>query len=176
MLRRYGATLIASRRVELAGTTIIRARLAEGRDLRAVLTQMASDNAIAGAQPNFTFELQQDLAQPVSTTATSTRSDVPTLRLSDPAADMAVAAALVSALSERPLGSGTIVFGELALSGELRPVAHSGLRLREAAKLGFEKALVPASVTAKASGDNGGMRLSSYARLANLVDQLLGRN
>lgn len=86
VLRRYGATLIASRRVELAGTTIIRARLAEGRDLRAVLTQMASDNAIAGAQPNFTFELQQDLAQPVSTTATSTRSDVPTLRLSDPAA------------------------------------------------------------------------------------------
>ena len=97
-------------------------------------------------------------------------------RLSDPAADMAVAAALVSALSERPLGSGTIVFGELALSGELRPVAHAGLRLREAAKLGFEKALVPASVTAKASGDTGGMRLSSYARLANLVDQLLGRN
>ncbi len=86
VLRRYGATLIASRRVELAGTTIIRARLEEGRDLRAVLTQMASDNAIAGAQPNFTFELQQDLAQPVSTTATSTRSDVPTLRLSDPAA------------------------------------------------------------------------------------------
>jgi DNA repair protein RadA/Sms len=97
-------------------------------------------------------------------------------RLSDPAADMAVAAALVSALSERPLGSGTIVFGELALSGEMRPVAHAGLRLREAAKLGFEKALVPASVTAKASGDTGGMRLSSYARLANLVDQLLGRN
>lgn len=86
VLRRYGATLITSRRVELAGTTIIRARLAEGLDLRAVLTQMATDNAIAGAQPNFTFELQQDLAQPVSTTATSGRSDIPTLRLSDPAA------------------------------------------------------------------------------------------
>ncbi len=86
VLRRYGATLITSRRVELAGTTIIRARLAEGRDLRDVLTQMASDNAIAGAQPNFTFELQQDLAQPVSTTASGGRSDIPTLRLSDPAA------------------------------------------------------------------------------------------
>ena len=87
VLRRYGATLIASRRVELAGTTIIRARLEAGRDLRAVLTQMANDTAIAGAQPNFTYELQQETAQPVSTTASGgTRSDIPTLRLSDPAA------------------------------------------------------------------------------------------
>ncbi|KPF67660.1 hypothetical protein IP69_12385 [Bosea sp. AAP35] len=87
VLRRYGATLITSRRVELAGTTLIRARLEAGRDLRAVLTQMADDNAIAGAQPNFTYELQQELARPVSTTASGGgRSDVPTLRLSDPAA------------------------------------------------------------------------------------------
>jgi hypothetical protein len=87
VLRRYGATLITSRRVELAGTTIIRARLEAGRDLRAVLTQMADDNAIAGAQPNFTYELQQEIARPVSTTASGgARSDVPTLRLSDPAA------------------------------------------------------------------------------------------
>lgn len=87
VLRRYGATLITSRRVELAGTTIIRARLEAGRDLRAVLTQMADDNAIAGAQPNFTYELQQEMAQQVSTTASGgARSDVPTLRLSDPAA------------------------------------------------------------------------------------------
>ena len=76
-------------------------------------------------------------------------------RLSDPAADLAVAAALISALSERPIAAETIVFGELALSGELRPVAHAGLRLREAAKLGFEKALVPASVTAKAPVSGG---------------------
>lgn len=87
VLRRYGATLIASRRVELAGTTIIRARLEEGRDLRAVLTQMAGDNAIAGAQPNFTYELQQELAQTVSTTASGGASPgIPTLRLSDPGA------------------------------------------------------------------------------------------
>lgn len=87
VLRRYGATLITSRRVELAGTTLIRARLEAGRDLRTVLTQMADDAAIAGAQPNFTYELQQELARPVSTTASgSGRSEVPTLRLSDPAA------------------------------------------------------------------------------------------
>ncbi len=92
-------------------------------------------------------------------------------RLSDPAADLAVAAALVSALSERPVPTGAVAFGEVALSGELRPVAHGALRLREAAKLGFDAALVPAAL-----GDaEAGMRLQGFARLANLVDQLLGR-
>ena len=60
VLRRYGATLIARQRFELAGVTIIRAKLEAGRDLRAVLTQMADDTSIAGAQPNFLFDLQQD--------------------------------------------------------------------------------------------------------------------
>src|SRR3954467_13170169 len=64
-------------------------------------------------------------------------------RVTDPAADLAVAAALVSALAERPIASEAIAFGEVALSGEVRPVAHSALRLKEAAKLGFERALVP---------------------------------
>jgi len=62
VLRRYGATLIARQRFELAGVTIIRAKLEAGRDLRAVLTQMADDTSIAGAQPNFLFDLQQDSA------------------------------------------------------------------------------------------------------------------
>jgi DNA repair protein RadA/Sms len=91
-------------------------------------------------------------------------------RVSDPAADLAVAAALVSALSERPLPSDAVAFGELALSGEVRPVAHGPLRLKEAAKLGFERALVPAGVK-----DGGGVKLSSFARLGGLVDHLLGR-
>lgn len=64
VLRRYGATLIARQRFELAGVTIIRAKLEAGRDLRAVLTQMADDTSIAGAQPNFLFDLQQDSSAP----------------------------------------------------------------------------------------------------------------
>src|SRR3546814_17538323 len=64
-------------------------------------------------------------------------------RISDPAADLAVAAALISALSERPLAADAILFGEVALSGEIRPVAHAALRLRESAKLGFPWALAP---------------------------------
>jgi predicted ATP-dependent serine protease len=52
-------------------------------------------------------------------------------RLTDPAADLAVAAALVSALADRPLPSDTAWFGEVSLAGEVRPVAHSGVRLRD---------------------------------------------
>ncbi|WP_414903044.1 DNA repair protein RadA [Sphingomonas flavalba] len=92
-------------------------------------------------------------------------------RLSDPAADLAVAAALVSALAERPLPSDAVAFGEVALSGEIRPVAHAGLRLREAAKLGFSRALAPAGVQAEA----GGMALSRFTTLGGLVDHMLGR-
>ncbi len=58
-------------------------------------------------------------------------------RVTDPAADLAVAAALVSALSERPVPADAVAFGEVALSGEVRPVAHGALRLKEAGKLGF---------------------------------------
>lgn len=91
-------------------------------------------------------------------------------RISDPAADLAVAAALVSALAERPLPSDGVLFGEVALSGEIRPVAHGGLRLKESAKLGFNRALVPPSVKGQA-----GISTQEFRTLANLVDHMLGR-
>ncbi len=94
-------------------------------------------------------------------------------RLSDPAADLAVAAALISALSERPVPADCIAFGEIALSGEVRPVAHAALRLREAAKLGFERALVPTGTAAK--GETDPVKLQAFARLSFLVDHMLGR-
>ena len=91
-------------------------------------------------------------------------------RLNDPAADLAVAAALVSALSERPVPQDAVVLGEVALSGEVRPVAHGALRLKEAAKLGFERGWVPAGVEAE-----GGIALTRFSNLRGLVDQILGR-
>lgn len=93
-------------------------------------------------------------------------------RLSDPAADLAVAGALISALSERPVPSDMVLFGEVALSGEIRPVAHSGLRLREAAKLGFGHAMVPTGI--KADGEN--IVCKNYRTLAEFVDHMLGRD
>jgi DNA repair protein RadA/Sms len=92
-------------------------------------------------------------------------------RVSDPAADLAVAAALVSALSERPVPAESVAFGEVALSGELRPVAHGALRLKESAKLGFERALVPGSI----AGEKSPLKLTGFRTLGQLVDHLLGR-
>ncbi|MDQ3144665.1 MAG: DNA repair protein RadA [Pseudomonadota bacterium] len=91
-------------------------------------------------------------------------------RLSDPAADLAVAAALVSALSERPIPQDAVVMGEVALSGEVRPVAHGALRLKEAGKLGFEKGWVPAGLDGQA-----GVATTRFGKLGELVDQILGR-
>lgn len=65
------------------------------------------------------------------------------LRITEPAADMAVAAALVSALTGKVIDGETVLFGEIGLAGEIRPVAQPELRLKEAAKLGFKHALVP---------------------------------
>ena len=65
------------------------------------------------------------------------------LRISEPAADLAVAAALVSSATNVPVPEGAVVFGEIGLSGEVRSVVKAQARLKEAAKLGFAKALAP---------------------------------
>ena len=65
------------------------------------------------------------------------------LRVSEPAADLAVAAALASSLSGIAVPSETVVFGEIGLSGEVRPVSHMDVRLKEATKLGFTRAIIP---------------------------------
>jgi DNA repair protein RadA/Sms len=90
-------------------------------------------------------------------------------RLADPAADIAVAAALVSALADKPLPLRAVWFGEVSLAGEVRPVAHAPLRLREAAKLGFEHGYGP---------DDGmraiaKMQYFALATLPNLVDRIM---
>jgi DNA repair protein RadA/Sms len=84
---------------------------------------------------------------------------------------MAVAAALISALSDKPVAKEAVFFGEVALSGEVRPVAHGALRMREAAKLGFERAIGPVHVGA----DKPGLSLAGYKSLSQYVDAVLGR-
>ena len=73
------------------------------------------------------------------------------LRVSEPAADMAVAAALISAASDVPTDPSMVFFGEIGLSGELRQVAQAELRLKEAAKLGFTQAAAPKRVAGGAA-------------------------
>src|SRR5690606_26000482 len=65
------------------------------------------------------------------------------VRLSEPAADLALIAALASSVRDRPLDPETLVFGEVGLSGEVRAVAQAEPRLREGAKLGFTRAVLP---------------------------------
>ena len=74
------------------------------------------------------------------------------VRLAETAADLAVVAALLSSLNGRPLPQDLVVFGELGLTGEIRPVPYGEERLREAAKHGFRRAIVPLANAAAAAG------------------------
>ena len=90
-------------------------------------------------------------------------------RLGDPAADLAVAAALVSALGDKPLSTDAVWFGEVSLAGEIRPVAHASIRQRESAKLGFSKAFGPSNGPVPEKG----LSFSGLTMLPNLVDRIL---
>jgi DNA repair protein RadA/Sms len=90
------------------------------------------------------------------------------LRLNEPAADLAAAAALVSSMSASPAPDDTVYFGEVSLTGAVRAVGHMDQRLKEAAKLGFVRAVVP---TAAGEGDREvkDLRLLPLAQLEELV-------
>jgi DNA repair protein RadA/Sms len=96
------------------------------------------------------------------------------LRVGEPAADLAVAAALVSAATDRPTPPDMVFFGEVGLSGEVRQVAQTDTRLREAAKLGFAAATLPRRVArgGRAPSAPEGLRLSEIGHLADLVAPL----
>jgi len=75
------------------------------------------------------------------------------LRIQEPAADLAAAAALVSSLTNAPLPPDAVYFGEVSLSGAIRPVPQTAARLKEASKLGFVRAYVPESAKAEAASE-----------------------
>jgi DNA repair protein RadA/Sms len=93
------------------------------------------------------------------------------LRITEPAADLAVAAALLSAREDVALPTETVVFGEISLSGAIRPVTQAENRLKEAQKLGFSKAIVPKGGKAVAASS---MTLSPQADLTGFVGDLFG--
>src|SRR5882757_11480957 len=96
------------------------------------------------------------------------------LRIQEPAADLAAAAALVSSLAGASLPADAVYFGEVSLSGAIRPVAQSAARLKEAAKLGFARACAPDSARNEAPSDTG-MALSTINSLATLVADIAAR-
>ncbi|HTQ84555.1 MAG TPA: DNA repair protein RadA [Pseudolabrys sp.] len=89
------------------------------------------------------------------------------LRIQEPAADLAAAAALVSSLANAPLPADAVYFGEVSLSGAIRPVAQAPARLKEAAKLGFVRAVMPEA--GRPESAEAGFTISEMANLAALV-------
>src|SRR3989344_3201550 len=92
------------------------------------------------------------------------------VRVLETAADLAILAATVSSLRNRPLGKDLVAFGEVGLAGEVRPVQRGQERIREAAKLGFKRALVPAANMPK-KGD-AGIELLPVRRLTEALEML----
>ncbi|WP_126975999.1 DNA repair protein RadA [Frigidibacter oleivorans] len=93
------------------------------------------------------------------------------MRVTEPAADLAVAAALLSAREDAALPADMAVFGEISLSGALRPVGQAENRLKEASKLGFSQAIAPEGT--KSDGGEG-IRLRKMADLAAFVGEIFG--
>jgi DNA repair protein RadA/Sms len=91
------------------------------------------------------------------------------LRIGEPAADLAVAAALVSSRLNAALPADCVYFGEISLSGSIRPVSHATARLKEAQKLGFGRAVLP---SATAGGEGSGATLRGITQLVELVAEI----
>lgn len=94
------------------------------------------------------------------------------LRVNEPAADLAAAAALVSSLSGQSLPPHAVYFGEVGLSGAVRPVAHAGPRLKEAAKLGFTSAVAPRGAPGGTDAGGDPLKLSPCEHIGALVAEI----
>ena len=97
------------------------------------------------------------------------------LTLTEPAVDLGVVVAIASSHSDRPVGPGTVVFGEVGLTGELRPVRMTAGRLGEAERLGFSRAVIaaqrtdPRGGTAHGLGDSHGLEILEAESVAEAV-------
>ena len=91
------------------------------------------------------------------------------IRVQETAVDLPVLLAVLSSLRDRPLQEKTIAFGEVGLSGEIRPVPNGEERLKEAATHGFKRAIVPRANAPKA-GSIKGLEIIAVERLAQAIE------
>ena len=94
------------------------------------------------------------------------------VKITEPAADLAILFAIVSSLRDRPLKRGLAVFGEVGLAGEIRPAPRGQERLKEAAKLGFDTAIVPRANAPKQPIE--GLTVIAVERVEEALEQLRG--
>ncbi len=92
------------------------------------------------------------------------------IRIAEPAADLAVAAAMISALSGKPLPAESLFFGEIGLAGEIRQVAQVELRIKEAAKLGFKEVVIPKSKKPFAKSLKTKIRITEVGHIQDVAD------
>jgi DNA repair protein RadA/Sms len=99
------------------------------------------------------------------------------IRISEPAADLAVAAALLSSQSNIPVSGNTVFFGEIGLAGEIRSVSQPDVRLKEAAKLGFDRSVIPQRPSKKGSkpASISGFKIEEITHLEDLARQFAGK-
>ena len=91
------------------------------------------------------------------------------LRIGEPAPTSRVAAALVSSVTDAPVPAETVVFGEIGLGGEVRAVSQAAARLKEAAKLGFSRAILPPAGKRPRGAVTSGIEIREIGRLMELV-------
>lgn len=92
------------------------------------------------------------------------------LKISEPAADLAVAMAIVSSLTNHPLPADMVIFGEIGLSGEIRAVSQPNLRLKEAHKLGFRSAIVPSQYSKDKKKSNLDIYIHEIGNVQKLIN------
>jgi DNA repair protein RadA/Sms len=95
------------------------------------------------------------------------------LKITEPAADAGIVAAVVSSFREAPIDPRTVLFGEVGLSGEVRAVAQGEARVREAAKIGFDKALIPRG-NAERIEVGAGMSIVPVKDLGEIIEHVIG--
>jgi DNA repair protein RadA/Sms len=94
------------------------------------------------------------------------------IAVEEPAADLAIVAAVASSVRNRPIKTGTAMFGEVGLAGEVRGISQSAMRVREAAQMGFTRCIVPQG---SSPGENApeGFELVTVKTVAEALDQLM---
>ena len=94
------------------------------------------------------------------------------MELDEPAADLAVVAALVSSLRDRPIDKNTLILGEVGLAGEVRAIAQVEPRLAEASKMGFKRAILPRGSARRV--ENAPLELVGVDKVSQALDALFG--
>ncbi|MEE9273057.1 MAG: DNA repair protein RadA [Robiginitomaculum sp.] len=94
------------------------------------------------------------------------------LKINEPAADLAVAAAIASSVFDTPLPADSVVFGEISLSGDVRSASRTNARLKEAAKLGFKRAIAPMPIASKQKKSPPALPILAIKTLLQLVSRV----